>query len=70
MIWAVITVSRRIAEPKLIGEGLGISPVLSLASMCLGFCLAGALGAVAAPFAAMAATLLINEKTYEKTSGI
>ena len=64
-LWAVMTVVRQIAEPKLVGDGLGISPLMSLASMCLGFCLFGAAGAVVAPFAAVAATIVIKEKPHE-----
>lgn len=65
IIWVIVAVSRQIFEPKLIGDGLGISPLLSIASMCIGFCLFGALGAVAAPFVAVIAKLAFKENPDE-----
>lgn len=52
VLWAVITVVRQIAEPRLVGDRLGIPPVLSIAAMYAGYCLFGAPGAIILPIAA------------------
>ncbi len=52
VLYLLIGVIRRIAEPKILGEGLGLSPVSVLIFMYLGYKLFGALGLLFSPLAA------------------
>lgn len=52
VLYAVTTTVRQILEPKLIGEGLGLHPLLSLLSMYAGLRLFGVLGMILAPLTA------------------
>lgn len=49
VLYAVSSVIRQILEPKLIGEGLGLHPLLSLISMYAGLRLFGVWGMILAP---------------------
>jgi len=49
VIWGIIAVYRRVAEPKIVGEQTGLSPVLSLFSIYIGMKLGGVLGMVLGP---------------------
>ena len=49
VLYAVSSVVRQILEPKLIGEGLGLHPLLSLVSMYAGLRLFGVWGMILAP---------------------
>lgn len=49
IIWGVICLFRRVAEPKVVGDQTGLSPVLSLISIYVGMRLAGVLGMVLGP---------------------
>jgi sporulation integral membrane protein YtvI len=49
VLFIVITVVRRIVEPKVFSTSLGISPLAALISMYLGFQLIGVLGLLAGP---------------------
>ena len=49
ILYAVTSVIRQILEPKLIGEGLGLHPLLSLAAMYGGLRLFGVWGMILAP---------------------
>ena len=48
-IWGVIVVFRRVAEPKVLGDQTGLSPILSLLGIYLGMRLGGVLGMVIGP---------------------
>ena len=48
-LYAVSTLTRQILEPKLIGDGLGLHPLLSLFSMYAGLRLLGVWGMILAP---------------------
>ena len=52
VLYAVSSVLRQIFEPKLIGDGLGLHPLLSLAAMYGGLRLFGVWGMILAPLAA------------------
>ena len=52
VLYAAITVIRAIAEPKIVGDSIGLSPVLSLMSVYVGFKLFGAVGMILLPIAA------------------
>ena len=48
-IWGVIVVFRRFAEPKVLGDQTGLSPILSLVGIYAGMKLGGVLGMVLGP---------------------
>lgn len=52
LLWLVITAVRAAAEPRIIGESVGISPIFSLVAAYAGFKLFGVLGMLLAPVAA------------------
>ena len=52
VLYAVTTLVRQVLEPKLIGDGLGLHPLLSLFSMYAGLKLFGVGGMILAPLAA------------------
>ncbi|MFI3250783.1 MAG: sporulation integral membrane protein YtvI [Eubacteriales bacterium] len=49
VIWCVTALARRIAEPKIMGEQTGISPLLSLVSIYVGLKMGGILAMIFAP---------------------
>lgn len=49
LIWGVVAVFRRVAEPKIVGNQTGLSPVLSLISIYAGMKLAGVTGMILGP---------------------
>ena len=51
VLYAVTTLVRQVLEPKLIGDGLGLHPLLSLFSMYAGLRLLGVWGMILAPLA-------------------
>ncbi|MBE6698548.1 MAG: sporulation integral membrane protein YtvI [Ruminococcaceae bacterium] len=53
ILYGVITLVRQIAEPKIVGDSVGLHPLATLASMYIGFRLFGALGLVTGPCAAL-----------------
>ncbi len=61
ILYLVITVIRNILEPKLVGQQVGLPPVLTLAGMLLGLKLAGFTGMLGFPFL-MAFVKHLNDK--------
>lgn len=49
VIWGVICLFRRVAEPKVVGDQTGLSPILSLVSIYVGMRLGGVLGMILGP---------------------
>ena len=49
VMWGVVVVFRRIAEPKVVGDQTGLSPILSLVSIYVGMRLGGVLGMIFGP---------------------
>ena len=49
VIWGVIAVFRRVAEPKIVGDQTGLSPILSLISIYVGMKLGGVPGMILGP---------------------
>ncbi len=49
VIWGLIAVFRRIAEPKILGDQTGLSPILSLVGIYVGMRLAGVAGMIVGP---------------------
>ena len=48
-VWGVIVLFRRFAEPKILGDQTGLSPILSLVGIYVGMKLGGVLGMVVGP---------------------
>lgn len=49
VIWGLIAVFRRVAEPKILGDQTGLSPILSLVGIYVGMRLGGVLGMIVGP---------------------
>ncbi len=49
VIWGVVALFRRVAEPKFVGNQTGLSPILSLVSIYVGMCIAGIWGMIFGP---------------------
>lgn len=49
IIWGIIAVFRRVAEPKIVGDQTGLSPILSLISIYVGMKLGGVPGMILGP---------------------
>lgn len=49
VIWGLIVLFRRLAEPKILGNQTGLSPILSLVGIYAGMRLAGVLGMIVGP---------------------
>lgn len=49
LIWGVIALFRRVAEPKFVGDQTGLSPILSLISIYVGMKIGGVLGMIFGP---------------------
>ena len=68
-ITLAVTLIRQVAEPHIIGKHFGIHPLASLLALYVGFRLAGVLGILLSPFAALAvseALSLYRKKTQEQ----
>jgi sporulation integral membrane protein YtvI len=49
ILWLVILIFRRLIEPKIIGDAVGINALAALISMYVGFKLVGAVGLILGP---------------------
>ncbi len=68
LLYAVITVVRQVAEPKIVGESLGMSPLLTLFSMFAGYRLLGVLGMIVFPAVAyIAYGVAVGRRKEEKS---
>ncbi len=64
ILYVIITVVRQFIEPKIVGESLGLHPLITLASFYLGYRLFGFAGIIIAPL------LLIGWRALRKFSSI
>lgn len=55
LTWSVVAVFRRVAEPRIVGDQTGLSPVLSLVSIYVGMKLAGVTGMILGPIVVLVA---------------
>jgi sporulation integral membrane protein YtvI len=53
VIWGVVVLYRRVAEPKMLGSQTGLSPIISLVSIYAGMQLGGVVGMVLGPILAL-----------------
>lgn len=49
IVWGLVSLFRRLAEPKVLGDQTGLSPILSLVSVYVGMKLAGVAGMILGP---------------------
>lgn len=61
ILWAVITVVRQITEPHIVGETIGLHPLLTLTGMYVGFRIFGIMGMLLAPALIIAVRTGIRE---------
>ena len=61
VLYAVITIIRQIAEPKLVAGQLGLSPIVTIASLYLGLKIFGVLGMFVTPILVIMLKLLNDE---------
>ncbi len=66
IIFATVTVIRRFIEPKIISNGIGISPITTLFAMYLGFRLFGLTGLILSPLAAVLILHALPEEISKK----
>ncbi|MEG1858296.1 MAG: sporulation integral membrane protein YtvI [Pseudoflavonifractor sp.] len=67
VIWGIIALFRRFAEPKIVGDQTGLSPILSLVSIYIGMKLAGVPGMIVGPILCM---ILLNIARLGVFSGV
>lgn len=60
-VYAVVWLTRSVLEPKLIGKGLGLDPLVTLIAIYAGWKLMGILGLLLAPLLALAVTQLVKQ---------
>lgn len=60
IIWGVVAVFRRVAEPKFVGNQTGLSPIVSLISIYVGMRLAGVVGMILGPVLTLVALNLLG----------
>lgn len=66
-VYAVITLTRSILEPKLLGRHLGLDPLVTLIALYVGYKLWGIGGMILAPMLAVAAIQLVPQKPERQT---
>lgn len=65
IIWGMVSLFRRISEPKILGDQTGLPPVLSLISIYAGMKVAGVLGMILGPILCMIVTDLYHAGLLE-----
>ena len=65
VIWGVIALFRRVGEPKFVGDQTGLSPIVSLISIYIGWRAAGVLGMILGPTIALIAWNLVRLGIFE-----
>ena len=65
ILYGVVTLVRQIAEPKIVGNSLGLHPLAALASMYVFFRLFGAIGIVLGPCAVLIGKVIWQQRAGE-----
>lgn len=63
LLWGVLAAARAVAEPKLVGDGIGLPPLVTVLSMTVGLRLFGIAGLILTP---MAVTLLVYLHKHDR----
>ena len=66
IIYVIVTAVRKIAEPKVLGDGLGVHPLLSLAFMTVCGMLFGFIGLLLSPLCAYLFSEFIKKRAKSK----
>lgn len=69
VIWGLIAVFRRVAEPKILGDQTGLSPILSLVGIYVGMRLAGVAGMIVGPLLLLVCINLGKLGVFRPTAG-
>lgn len=67
ILWAAITVIRQVTEPKIVGESIGLHPIVTLIGMYVGFRLFGIFGMFLAPAGTLAVKAYLSNSGNAKT---
>lgn len=60
VVWGIIAVFRRVAEPKVVGDQTGLSPIASLVSIYVGMRLGGVVGMILGPVVCLVALSILR----------
>lgn len=66
-LYAAVTVTRTVLEPRLVGKHLGLDPLVTLMALYVGFKLFGLPGLILAPLLAVTAVQLMESVPWKKT---
>lgn len=67
VVWGIIAVFRRVAEPKVVGDQTGLSPIASLISIYVGMRLGGVLGMILGPVVCLVALSILRGGVLDAT---
>lgn len=67
VVWGIIAVFRRVAEPKVVGDQTGLSPIASLVSIYVGMRLGGVLGMILGPVVCLVVLSIIRGGVLDST---
>ncbi len=67
VIWGIIALFRQVAEPKIVGDQTGLSPILSLLSIYVGMRLGGVLGMILGPVVCMVGANIVRLGVFRST---
>jgi sporulation integral membrane protein YtvI len=65
IIWGIIAVYRRVAEPKIVGDQTGLSPILSLISIYVGMKSGGVAGMILGPILVLVLLNLVRSGIFD-----
>lgn len=66
-VWGLVALFRRVAEPKILGDQTGLSPLLSLCSVYVGMKLAGVPGMILGPVLCLVVLNLIRSGVLDRS---
>lgn len=69
VVWGIIVLFRRVAEPKVVGDQTGLSPIASLLSIYVGMKLGGVLGMVLGPILCLIAVNIARSGVFDNAVG-
>lgn len=67
VVWGIIAVFRRVAEPKVVGDQTGLSPIASLVSIYVGMRLGGVFGMILGPVVCLVALSILRGGVLDAT---
>lgn len=68
IIWGLVALFRRIAEPKVLGDQTGLSPILSLVGIYVGMRLCGVAGMVLGPLIILVGISLVRQGIFRSVA--